>query len=329
MTQLYKLHVEKNVKREQLNDEIEHVNDEKEQVNNEIEQDKLAQKFAIGVYDESREFLPKDWKLISEYSNNDNGFHGEAYEKDGKIIIAFRGTQWYSLGDLNTDVQMIRKEIPKQANSALTFYYKVEKYCVTHDIDKSNITITGHSLGGSLGEFVGPTVKVKTVTFNAYGVKDIAERNMILKGENENYVKNYGDVNDRTFYTKMHNHVGKTYVLDNDKDNKVLRNKKYHKAETIQNLEDAEPYDIHKHHKFEKESMHKDRVLVVEEVRKRKNKERNDAFSKYFRQQAQKGYTMWEQDINKKVSGGEVYVHSYTRDDGTYVTDYYRSSPNR
>ena len=78
MTQLYKLHVEKNVKREQLNDEIEHVNDEKEQVNNEIEQDKLAQKFAIGVYHESREFLPKDWKLISEYSNNDNGFHREA-----------------------------------------------------------------------------------------------------------------------------------------------------------------------------------------------------------------------------------------------------------
>lgn len=327
MTQLYKLHVEKNVKREQLNDEIEQVNDEKEQINDEIEQDKLAQKFAIGVYDESREYLPKDWKLISEYSNNDNGFHGEAYEKDGKVIVAFRGTEIPSK-DLWADIQMARKEIPKQANSALTFYYKVEKYCTTHEINKSNITITGHSLGGSLGEFVGPTVKVKTVTFNAYGVKDIATKNMILKDENENYVKNYGNVNDVIFYSKMHNHVGKTYVLDNDKDNKHP-SLKYHKAQTIPNLEDAEPYDIHKHHKFEKESMNKDRVLVVEEVRNRKNKEHNDAFSKYFRQQAQKGYTMWENDINKKVSGGEVYVHSYTRDDGTHVTDYYRSSPHK
>ncbi len=313
MAQTYKLHAEINV--------------QKPPVNNEIEQDKLAQKFAIGVYNESREFLPKDWKLISEYSNNDNGFHGEAYEKDGKIIIAFRGTN--DRKDLfDSDIQMLRRQIPNQTDSALHLYYQVEKYCKKHNIDKSNIKITGHSLGGSLGEIVGSTVKVKTVTFNAYGVKDIAEKYRVLKGGDESYVKNYGDVNDAVFYSRMHNHVGKTYVLDNDKDNKHP-SLKYHKAQTIPNLEDAEPYDIHKHHKFEKESMNKDRVLVVEEVRNRKNKEHNDAFSKYFRQQAQKGYTMWKNDINKKVSGGEVYVHSYTRDDGTHVTDYYRSSPHK
>ena len=294
----------------------------------EVEDAKLAQKFAIGVYDDSREFLPKDWKFIGEYSN-DNGFHGEAYEKDGKVIITFRGTQWQSLNDWKADKQMIQKEIPKQANSALKFYYQVEKYCLAHGIDKSNITITGHSLGGSNGEFVGPTVGVKAITFNAYGIKDIAERNMILKGGNENYVTNYGDVNDATFYTKMHNHVGKTYVLDNDKENRILRPRKYHFAQTMPNLEDAELYDIHRHHKFEKESMHPDRVLVVEEVMRRRNKEQNDAFSHYFLQQAKRGYTMWEREIDKKVSGGEVYVHSYTRGDGTHVTDYYRSYPNR
>ena len=33
-------------------------------------------------------------------------------------------------------------------------------------------------------------------------------------------------------------------------------------------------------------------------------------------------------ELKRASSGGEVYVHSYTRD-GTHVTDYYRSYPNR
>ena len=94
-------------------------------------------------------------------------------------------------------------------------------------------------------------------------------------------------------------------------------------------IRDAELYDMSKHHKFEKESMHPDRVLVVEEVMRRKNKDSNDAFSHYFLQQAKKGYTMWEKDVSRSVSGGDVYVHSYTRSDGTHVTDYYRSRPSR
>ena len=34
-------------------------------------------------------------------------------------------------------------------------------------------------------------------------------------------------------------------------------------------------------------------------------------------------------ELKRASSGGEVYVHSYTRGDGTHVTDYYRSYPNR
>jgi predicted esterase YcpF (UPF0227 family) len=223
---------------------------------------------------------------------------------------------------------MGRRKVPNQAKSALNFYYEVEKYTREKGIDKSNITITGHSLGGSLGEIVGPTVGIKTVTFNAYGVKDIAEKYNALNLNNINYVTNYGNVNDRTFYTRMHNHVGKTYVLDNFIENDSPKINKYHKAEYLINLKDAELYDIHRHHKFEKESMHPDRVLVVEDVI-RNSINHHNAFAHYFLQQAKRGYTMWEREIDKKVSGGDVYVHSYTRGDGTHVTDYYRSYPNR
>ncbi len=69
------------------------------------------------------------------------------------------------------------------------------------------------------------------MTVGAYGVKDIAESYRVLKGGNENLVKNYGDVNDALFYSRKHNHVGKTYVLDNDKENKILKPRKYHYAQ--------------------------------------------------------------------------------------------------
>ena len=292
----------------------------------EVEEAKLAQKFAIGVYDGNEGEIPSGWKLVKQV-DLDNGFHGEAYEKDGKVIIAFRGTN--NPKDWDDDIAMWFKQVPAQAKSALDFYYEVEKYCKENGIDKSNITITGHSLGGSSGEIVGSIAGVKTITFNAYGVKDIAEKYNALNLNNINYVTNYGNVNDRTFYTSMHNHVGKTYVLDNFTENDSPKIKKYHKAEYLVNLEDAELYDMSRHHKFEKESMHPDRVLVVEEVMKRENKDHNDAFFHYFLQQAKRGYTMWEREIDKKVSGGDVYVHSYTRDDGTHVSDYYRSYPHR
>lgn len=33
-------------------------------------------------------------------------------------------------------------------------------------------------------------------------------------------------------------------------------------------------------------------------------------------------------ELKRAISGGDVYVHSYTRSDGTHVTDYYRSRPS-
>ncbi len=293
----------------------------------EVEDAKLTQNFAIGVYNGNKSKIPDGWKLIKEESLS-NGFHAEAYEKDGKVIIAFRGTELTNLNDLWADSQMVRRKVPDQAKSALDFYYEIEKYCKEKDIDKSNITITGHSLGGSCGEIVGPIVGVKTITFNAYGVKDIAKKYNALKLNNIDYVTNYGNVNDAIFYSRMHNNVGKTYIIDNDITNKNP-SLKYHFIENMGDVEDAELYDMSRHHKFEKESMHPNRVLVVEEVMKRGNSDHNDAFSHYFLEQARKGYTMWKREIEKKVSGGEVYVHSYTRSDGTHVTDYYRRYPQR
>ncbi len=36
--------------------------------------------------------IPKDWIKVSEYDKK-SGFHGEAFYKDGKVVIAMRGTE--------------------------------------------------------------------------------------------------------------------------------------------------------------------------------------------------------------------------------------------
>ena len=160
MTKTYNLYIQKS--------------DIKRPSSQEVEEAKFVQKFAIGVYDGNKGEIPSGWKLVKQV-DLDNGFHGEAYETDGKVIIAFRGTD--KLNDVDDDIVMgLFKQVPAQAKSALDFYYEVEKYCREKGIDKSNIIITGHSLGGSNGEIVGPIAGVKTITFNAYGVKDITKR---------------------------------------------------------------------------------------------------------------------------------------------------------
>ena len=40
--------------------------------------------------------------------------------------------------------------------------------------------MTGHSLGGSLAQIVGALYDVETVTFNAYGVKDVIKTNQAI-----------------------------------------------------------------------------------------------------------------------------------------------------
>ena len=86
----------------------------------EIKNAELAKKFAIGVYPFNKKNIPQGWNIINQTSKP-NGFHGEAYEKDGKIIISFRGTEFYQPQDWVADSQMIRKKIPNQAKSALNF----------------------------------------------------------------------------------------------------------------------------------------------------------------------------------------------------------------
>ncbi len=123
------------------------------------------------VYADSN--VPTDgWNKLNIPKNSDdsNGFYAEAYEKDGKIIIAYRGSDdrkdW-----LYSDAQIAAGNLPDQWENAKAFYKEVERRN-----PNTPISVTGHSLGGALAQFVAAVYDLNAETFAAPGVLDNCRR---------------------------------------------------------------------------------------------------------------------------------------------------------
>ncbi|MBO5426174.1 MAG: hypothetical protein J6A25_11755 [Lachnospiraceae bacterium] len=108
-----------------------------------------------------------DWTILDSYNKNDtSGFYGVAFEKEGKIIIAYRGsemfTEEFALNESNdwigTDFQFaLFNELSSQFQDARDFLYIVARSTKADNKSIDNITITGHSLGGALVAYVSMT----------------------------------------------------------------------------------------------------------------------------------------------------------------------------
>ena len=169
------------------------------------------------VYSNSLTYLPKRWEKIAIDKNEQTGFYGEAFidKKEKNIVIAFRGTDLNkgineAKKDLINDNYLLLKNIPPQINNAREFKNKIQK-----NFKGYNIILTGHSLGGSLAQIIGAESGEKTVTYGAYGTKQL------INSRNNNFynIKNYGNANDIIFVSNIDNQLGETYVIDNSINN--------------------------------------------------------------------------------------------------------------
>lgn len=157
------------------------------------------------------------WEQEGEpYINNYNGFVAKVFknETSGEIVISYSGTE-LSDGPVNfftdavNDLHMVVRNIPSQAHDALAVYYAIrEKY------PNAKITLTGHSLGGSLVQIVAKITGALGYTYNAfatgYGGKEYS--NIINVVNTEDFV-GMSDIN---------NHPGKIYVLPNSGKNVLM-----------------------------------------------------------------------------------------------------------
>lgn len=288
---------------------------------------------SIGVYKGNEKSIPKDWIKVSEYDKK-SGFHGEAFYKNRKVVIAMRGTD--DKGDLANDINMAKKKLPNQYADAQKFYEKVKK-----DFPDQEIIFTGHSLGGSLAQLMSNKTGHETVTFNAYGVRDILQGNVRDNLEN---IRNYGNINDTVFNNNIDNQLGYTYVIKKNYDYDSITKETegyiggldpyfHHKAEWMGDLEDAVEYKPNRlegrvNMDIDFKDIDTNRVFTNEEIGQMSPDEYS-RLENFINQQIAEGKIMPEAQAKQQVQTGDlIYVNSYTRSDGTEVKGYYRSKPS-
>lgn len=129
----------------------------------------------------------KNWKILGIYDkratnkegkNEKTGFYSISFKKEEDVVIAFRGSEVFPYEEAYKDfvennlVLGIGKR-PKQFDNAIDFY---NQHIYKYSIDKKNIHITGHSLGGGISQYIAAYSNKKygyipkTITWNSVGV---------------------------------------------------------------------------------------------------------------------------------------------------------------
>ena len=111
------------------------------------------------------------------------GFHATAYKEVApphNVIIAYRGTDpdfkhhgLTGAQDLLVDATMVRDRINPQEADARAFTQAMIDKAARYGIGKDQISVAGHSLGGTLAEIESWRFGLAGATFNAYGAVDL------------------------------------------------------------------------------------------------------------------------------------------------------------
>ncbi|SEM95668.1 Protein of unknown function [Luteibacter sp. UNCMF331Sha3.1] len=122
-----------------------------------------------------------DYEVIATSRPSATGFQATAYQqiRGSELVIAYRGTEFdrEPLKDGVVDAAMVLAGINPQAKSAESFTREVMAIARDRDGDsggRTNISVTGHSLGGTLAQLNAAKFGLDGHTFNAYGAQNLA-----------------------------------------------------------------------------------------------------------------------------------------------------------
>ena len=117
------------------------------------------------------EISGEKYEIIDWYDANkvfpSNGFQAILLKSNEGYTLAFRGTEPFDkMGvDIFNDLLMPIYS-PQMATALIWTSQIIDKY----QIDKSNLTLTGHSLGGILTQYVGSELGIKGYAYNPWGI---------------------------------------------------------------------------------------------------------------------------------------------------------------
>ncbi len=295
------------------------------------------------VYADNKHLDTGGWKYQRSLENKNNGFYSEIYTKDDKAILVIRGTEFKTRDDISASLMGLGY-LPNQMKTAEQAYKDaVNKY------GKENVILTGHSLGGSEAQILGAKYGAETITFEAYGTKN-------LNGVEVNYtdnITNYGNAQDGIFVKNIDNQIGKTMILNANAKNGDSFDKAYDyhgmNPHFIENLGDLSQGVEYKKEVFEDENAPlfkmrieyndynpdevfdiKNRVLYQGELNLKDLEEGTPLYDLYIDNITDKNLMPTKKEVDKRTRIGElIYVEEYTRSDGTKVSGYYRAYPKK
>ncbi len=129
-----------------------------------------------------------DYKIFDQSSDPVTGYQGVAYQRVGTddIVIAHRGTEQIVRDGVLTDGGMVLAGLNLQTPDAMAFTRRVlneAKADAEANHRPLNVTVTGHSLGGTLAEITASRFGLHGETFNAYGAAGLLQD--VPKGGNQ------------------------------------------------------------------------------------------------------------------------------------------------
>lgn len=181
-------------------------------MNRNIDED--VKELSIYTYKDGKGKIPSGWKSIYTKENTKNGFYGEAFSKDGEIVIIYCGTDTQKgLKEFAKD--LLKGDSPMGINLKSGQQYDAIKFYEEINLNNKNkrIVLGGHSLGGSLSQIVSAVSGRKAITFNAYGTGDILS-DMGYKNQRLLDITNYGNPKDKIFQTNIKKQPGVIFMTN-------------------------------------------------------------------------------------------------------------------
>jgi len=121
------------------------------------------------------------YKVLEHVDNSRNGYQGTVYQRvDTKeIVVSHRGTEQIFLDGVVTDGAMVTARTNLQAKDAIALTERAMEYAQKQGANTGHapaVTVTGHSLGGTLAQISAHHFDLKGETFNAFGAASLSYR---------------------------------------------------------------------------------------------------------------------------------------------------------
>lgn len=147
-----------------------------------------------------------DWIKLDAFTEKLTNFKGILFQKENEYVICYIGTESKNVKDHIENIIMGVFGKNMQMRIANYFYTQCKKI---YGFFNENLTLIGHSEGGTEASYVGVKNNVKVVTFNPFGLsKKLYDSEKDYTG----LITNYRDASD--LVSKLKNNPGKTYIVE-------------------------------------------------------------------------------------------------------------------